>query len=83
MLELRHFPATDSAQAVTDAAWTRLEGQTLTSATYLQAEDDQRVENASASFVDAAHPEKVHAVGWSAGFGSADVPSVSDWHLLP
>jgi hypothetical protein len=82
LLEMRHFPATEQGPGLTDAHWTRLDGQTLTQASFLQREGEDAVQLASAHRVDAADPGNSQTAGWSRGFDAAALEKTVEWQLL-
>ena len=77
--ELRHFPGTEQARAITDATWTNLDGSRMTSLTYLQLDGENRVEYASLNRVDTEHPDQGQAIGWQMGFDTATLDNASGW----
>ena len=82
VFELRRFPADGGSPALADGSWTRLEGQSMTHASYLQLEGEGKVEYASFNHVDAHQPERSRAAGWTTGFEAAALEQTSEWRLL-
>ena len=80
--ELRHFPDTPMARGVTDGNWSQLEGESVTSGSYLKLTGGNRVEFASVVHMDADQPEKSAGMGWNMGLEAADLADAQSWQLL-
>ncbi len=80
LTETRRFPASGAAPELIDGSWTRLDGEKVTNATYLEA--GGLLQYASVVHLDAARGRHSAAVGWTSGVEAHHLQQASDWHLL-